>query len=537
MQSKESIGKLLGLLGLILTIGGILGGFLVGWRAELLGLPILNLGLGIIGLGIWVVSVLIPSLTSSEGDVLRNLKASSSVSAYLVAVVASVAIVNVIVANLDVDWDVTLEQVHSLSSETENTVKELKERLDIILLKVNPNDPNLKAFQRLMEKLTRLNNLVSVTTVDPEARPDLVKQYNLTRGDVGLLTLEKASGKRDVKLQELSEVAFLGALKKLLLDRSVKIFITQGHGEPDLEGFGPEGVSKLIKALKDEGFVYNAFNPLTQDKVPSEAGAVLILSPTVPFQERVENMFKDYLKKGGRLLIASNPLEPSKGSLNRILSVVGIQIRDDIVIDPPNMVQGGLGLFVNNFGFHPVASGFDKSKALIIFNTSSLDIENKSAVLEEGGVTVAPTKILSSSERSWGEVSLRASQSQEMLEVKYDQGIDFAGPLTLVAGLDYTFKDKKEDFFSNETRVVVFGGLSPFLNGLFDLGFNSSFIIKAINWLLAFDVETGIRPKSLKKVSDPIPNQVLMKYLTIMLFLPQLILVLGFTIDWFRRKS
>ena len=93
--------------------------------------------------------------------------------------------------------------------------------------------------------------------------------------------------------------------------------------------------------------------------MPDDAAQVIIAGPKKPLLATEIDSLKQYLQKGGKLLVMLDPYQD--GGLNDFLQGYGVELHDDIVIDKLSRVFGGSFLMpvVTQYGPHKITDGFN----------------------------------------------------------------------------------------------------------------------------------------------------------------------------------
>ncbi|MCS6893343.1 MAG: Gldg family protein [Deltaproteobacteria bacterium] len=525
------MSRVLAQIGLVCLVSGLIGGWLVGWSTEFLAIPSINIAVGLALTLIWVLNVWIPSLRSEkEVATKRATKIFSYSSAYLVLVICVVGFANYLFSKSDWMWDLTQERLFTLSEKTVELVKKINFKIQVVIPATDLNRTEINFFKDIFNRLNEHTDKLELVVFNPFAQQTLAREYNLQRNDVGILVMHTENGKRTVKMDSLNESGFVSALAKLLSDRSGVLGYLVGHGEPELEGLSQDSLSSFVSELKKEGFEIRPVNLVADKKVPENIGALLVIGPSKPLDQSELQLISDYIKNGGRIMMAVD-FFGSIESIQKLASLVGIEVGEYVVIDPSQSIGGPADIVVNEFSMHPVTRGLNANKLVAGSNFVSVNAKN-TAKFSDDDQGVIGSNIVSSSRNSWAETGISSRKQGTAVEVRFDEGVDKAGPIPVVAVFN-----KYLDGAKKETKVVVFGSHMMFSNVLFPVFFTSDLILNSINWLLDYEEESLVRPKSLLQSMNPIPNQTLRKYFLLTLLLPQLILIFGLLISWRRTTS
>ena len=155
----------------------------------------------------------------------------------------------------------------------------------------------------------------------------------------------------------------------------------------------------------------------------------------------------------------------------------------------------------------------------------------------QSGATI--TQLMQTSDRSWAETDLK--------QIKYDDGVDPKGPLTIGVAIEASVggdttppsDPTSSDTNQKKTRVVIFGDADFVDNEVAQIPVPSSnrdLFLNAANWLAEDEQLIAIRPKETQNrnlfLTAAQSNLVLFSST---LFLPLIVLAIGGFVWWSRR--
>ncbi len=506
--------RFLGLAGVILFLFGILGGFIVEWTRELLFIPLLNLVFGALAIIFWFSKFGIKSLLKRE-EVGRVTRFSFGATIYIAVFLALLVAINLVALRHDLRWDLTEEKAFSLSEQSESVMQNLKAPLKIVAIKMQGD------IEKLLGLYRRSNpDMVSFEVINPETKPHLVEAYGFNKGNLILLSYGE---NKTSQLAETSEQSITNAIKKLVEVEARRVYFIVGHGEPDINDASPEGLKDFSTSLSDEQFLVSSLFLAETGKVPEDASLVVLVSPTKSLPEAEFTALKDYVEKGGRLLIFGNSRSSSEAV--RLAAHFGITIRNDLVLDQVQRLFAGPALgvepVIRSYAPHPITKYFNEGTISILHMTSSVGYEQK----DKESVY---TELAKTGDAAWGETNLDALFNQN--EPTAEKGAeDTPGPVSVAVAYE-----KKLD--QKTSRVVVFGGSTVATNQRFSVYSNKDLLLNVVNWLGGVEGGLTIRPKELRKSTEPVAKEAFLGILRSALLVPEIILLLGLFI-WWRRRS
>ena len=450
----------------------------------------------------------------------------------ILVVLAILVCINLLTYRHNFTWDLTETSVFTLSQQTRKIAQNLPREVKMTAFFQSGN-PGREKFKILADGYKGLTDKIEVEWVDPDRRPAVVKQYGVTK--YGTVVLE--SGKQTKKVNKANEENLTNALLQVTRDSQKKIYFLRGHKEKDIEDKERSGYSQVKKALEQEQYKLEPLLLLQVGKVPEDASVLIINGPEKNLQESEITAIDVYLNRGGAVFLLLDPQQDS--GLNEFLERWGIDIRDDLIIDPRAKLFGAdyTTPIISQISDHPITREMGQQ---IIFPMLRSVSEITSESLET-------TQLLFSGEDSWAEREYASGK------VRFEPGIDLQGPVPVAIVSSKKIETansaepKPETSSGAETsesssqakkgHLVVVGDSDFASNRFFKLYGNSDFFLNATSWLAKEDNLISIRARTRKwspiTLTDTQGN--LISMLGIVVF-PSLVLLTGFRIWWKRRS-
>ncbi|MBL8920811.1 MAG: GldG family protein [Myxococcaceae bacterium] len=521
----KTLGKVGGGVGLLLTLTSFVTLFVTSGSMIAFGV---KLGLGVALLALWAV-------TNSDKISLwaRSVFFFGSSAAIGAVFLALMVAANFIVARRNQTWDLTSKKLYSLSQQTRDTLKDLKEPINIIVFSTGELPESLddlfKRFAAETEKLTWERK-------DPRKTPALVAKYKIREQQFAAILVRKP-GQSDesstaANLPRLADAAegeqeLTNALIRLQTVGEQKVYFLEGHGEIPLEleeGAMPQApqpsLAKVKTAFMNEGYVCESLNLAKDNAIPQDAKVLVSAGAKSAYTEGEKRLIEQFLEEGGRFLyFAEAGYEPS---LDPVLAKYGLQIDNGVIADPRVDPDQPYLIVAPFYGDHVTVAPLKAGKLnLLFFSARAI------TVLREGtlqGVTALNT-VLTTPE-AWLE-----TKPDE--DPKLDPG-EKAGQLGVVAvsTRDSTAANKR----SEQTRIVAFGD-SQVLLDLFALEGDRNLVLNAMGWLSNQPKKLTIRPPDRDISSLQVDGAMLSNIrLVVMDVLPMLLIGVGLTV-WLTRRS
>jgi len=426
----------------------------------------------------------------------------------------------------------TTNKIYSLSDESTKVAQQINQ------------DLNIKAFypggeyapaKDVLELFKTKNNKISYEFIDPDKKPQVAQQYQVTQyGEFqnpmsgesfryGTLILEMGGKTERIEKQSeaLHEEDITNALTKLVKGEKKTIYFTVGHGEKTPDDTDRNGYSNAKAGLEKENYVIKTVNLAEQQgKVPEDASVVVMAGPkNEPFANEMDAL-DAYVNQGGSVYIMLDP-SPSP-ALTDFMKKWSIDVGNNIVLD-----ASGLGRLFGAGPEIPLVTKYSDSKITSgmkgVMTFFPLARSVTPAMNPPAGLMVQ--SLFSSSERSWGETNMKSG------EAKFDEGTDLKGPVSLaVVGTKDLGNNKKG-------RLVVFGDSDFAANSGFGLQGNGNLFLNTVSWLAQDENFISIRAKSPedRRLTMTEAQGRMVSYV-ILLLLPAGVLFTGISV-WMKRRK
>ncbi|MEW5740931.1 MAG: GldG family protein [Myxococcota bacterium] len=521
----KTFGKIAGGLGLLLTLTSFITLFIVSGPVVFF----VKLGLGLALLAVWGV-------TNGRSIATWSRSAFFFSSSAVIAVVFLGLLVaaNFIAARRAPTWDLTRKKIFSLSPQTEQTMKALKDPVKVLVF--IEGGGAAPALEDLFRRYQALNDKLTWEVKDPRKANDLVQKYQIRTGQVSAVLVKSPDSSTEshtplnlarLGSPQLAEQELTNALIKLNTVGTQKLYFTQGHGEWPLEpqGQGEEAVLASLAAvnrvLQDEGYAPEKLNLIERGEVPRDASALVICGARSKFTEPEKKAVADFLEQGGRVVyLAEVGAEPG---LDAILAKYGVQVDPGLVADEKTNRDNPFVVITPFFAEHEITRPFTKAAANLVFPTV-----RSLTVLTQGlldGVT--PLPLITTSPAAWLETSLSENPTLDAGEKSGQL------PLVIVATRNTASVANKR---SDEARLIVFGD-SEAMVGAFGYEPDRNLVMNAIAWATLQTQKITIRPPD-RDIStiDLTPDLLSTIRLLSMDVLPLLLIGVGLTI-WLTRRA
>ena len=469
----------------------------------------------------------------------------------VVLVVALTVMVNWLSARRFTRADWTSTQIYSLSEKTENILSDLEDEIRVVVF-MTPQTSMYDQVEELLERYKAASDKITVEHIDPEREPlkttQLAEQFGVQVADtVVFIYGDRTKYVTSDQMAEMDysgmqygqgptmrafkgEEQFTSAILSLVAPDVPKVYFVTGHGEAATAAAGASdrGLRILEEALKREN-METADTTLLSGEVPEDADVLAIVGPTRAYTEAEIDAIGAYLDRGGRLLVALDPLIEPAGTmrptrLEAMLGERGIAVHDDLVVDPSRRLPfyDLSAVYLEDFPAHPLTKGLEGFA--VLFTVS------RSLVAEGDGATV----LVQTSDEGWGETNLGMLLRGEPVAL---DDADNPGPAAVGVAVDnIAAATDVEDAEEITYRLVVFGD-SDFLTDLdISNAGNAVLATNAFNWLAEREDLVGIPPRDVEQVSLFLSQQQMRNLLLLVLVVMPGAAILAGILVWRRRR-
>jgi ABC-type uncharacterized transport system involved in gliding motility auxiliary subunit len=432
----------------------------------------------------------------------------------VIMILALVSAVNYIASNNEYRVDLTRNKINTLSDQTIKVLQNLEDNIHYLAFIDKLSQGSY--FKNLMNKYKYYSNKISYEIIDPNREPLKARSYNISNYGTVIAT----KGKEQTRLDLISEQALSNAIIKLTRTEKKQIYFLTGHQERDIDSDDPDSYSELRDLIIGQGYLVDKINLMKTGTMPKKADLLIIAGPKRKFLKGEVDIIIDYIKKGGPVLVLSDPSMPMdkiepRDNVNKLLSKFGILMNNDVIVDP------GARLFGLTDAM-PVVQDYDSSSRITAdFNEPTIypfaqSIDSSRVDINKYNVY----KFCNSSTSSWGELDSKSGN------ISFNKGRDQKGPLSICLNLI----EQKE----KGVNIVAFGNSSFVSNKYFSHVANTDIFMNSVSFLLKDDDLLAIRPSSDDAGKINLPSSPVFALLSVYI-IPFSVLIFGL-IYWYRRR-
>lgn len=468
-----------------------------------------------------------------------------------VIVLAVVIAANLALAQVPAKYkniDVSSTQIYEITDTSKQLLKKLDTKVTMTVLANKENaDERIKTF---LSKYKALSKHLSVKWIDPALHPSALTEYEAEENSI-VVACEHTKKKTTVAFADIivvdasayytsgtvTESSFDGegqltsAVNYVTADDAQKIYRTTGHGENTLS-------SSITELMDKNNFTTTELNLVMQATIPEDCELLLMYAPAKDLTEEEKRVVKDYLTKGGKVMLLLGETESAElPVLSSLMKEYGMELKDGYIADPERCYQGNyyyifpqlllsgdmaknvtseMVLLTNTLGMNVI----DPARESITVESFMTTSENAAAVTEEGQTEGMYTLAVTATESitsSTEETADDAETADEKDTAEENTAGDMDGKqsrFTVISAASLIDSQITDTFTQLENATVFMNAVSSNFDGIENI---------------------SIEPKSLTPEYNAMQHTGLLG-LSAIFGLPLLILLSGFVV-WFKRRK
>lgn len=507
--------SLFGLWGVVLFVFGLVA-YVVTPAASTY--VFLHVGLGFL-LVVLYLTTSRDSLTTVLGE--RSTKYGANAIVYSLVFVGVLVVVNWLAARHNHRWDLTSQNVFSLSTQSKSVLAKLDQPVTVDAFVEAGADP---ALEDLLDSYRYASDKFTFHMVDPDKERDLAERYKITE----LPTVHIQYGDQTATVtRELSEETITNGLIKATRTTKKLACFLDGHGEPDIENRDARGFGSLKDALTNENYDTKKVLLATEQDVPADCTVLVAAGTEKPLFDHEVTALSNYLRSGRSALFMIGPRRGAQ--LVSLVDPWGAKVTDTVIVDQVvRLFQGpalGLQILASTYGTHPITADFHERTIFPMARAVQANAAGKTGV--------SATELVKSSPTAWAETDLdgvfaRGEATQDDKDIK--------GPVSLAVAV--TGKHKEMGFGKEgETKLIVVGDSDWATNQFVSQLFNRDLLLNMMNWLGGQEELISIRPRAISASRAQLtPDESRRIFYLAVLIMPETLLLLGLTV-WWRRST
>ena len=536
--------------------------------------PVIYLGLALLALAvIGSFRTVIGTITGRRG------RYGANTLIMIILFLALTTLLYVILAIQEFRFDTTANKQFTLAKQTVNALTELDEEIEAIAFFV-PTDQLQQQLryqaETLLYEFAQTSDKFTFRFVDPELDPSTARRYGVT--DFGTIVLEnKFTGKRHpIHTPPVTEQDFTSGLFVVTGEMQKVVYFLIGHGERvPSDVTSEQAIGLAARGIISDNYRVDTLNLFKEGEVPDNAAVVIAAGPSRGFLTRgtnEEELLKEYLEKGGNMLVLADPDIPR--DWRRLLHPWGVALVSTVEIpeeidDTDNLWNRSAarafpapGMIVDQ-GSSVTGSPRTPILEPLSYNRNTEEFgntyprENPITITSNLDVTFFPNAVGVTSSLppqfippSMKIIPLAVTSFESWITARdddddFDPKLDRLGPVAVAVAvesygpipgeLDADNQPRVITLGETPTRLVVFGDVDFASNRWFNAFSNRDFLLNSVNWLTGDYDLISIRPKT-TVFRELVTNKEEFQFIrySSLFLLPATILILG-TVVWWRR--
>lgn len=417
----------------------------------------------------------------------KNRKKGFLSATAVVFVLIAAILVNVLVTKLDWSYDVSENQMYTMSDQTKQIVKALEEDVTFYVLSSQADYNTI--YKKIINEYAELSGRIKIEYKDLENYPNFAYDYidsSTEEAEDGSIIVVSGDKSRYLKSSGFVnysynyenyastaesidlEVQLTEAVNYVTAEYTPVIYTLTGHGESALG-------STIHGYLENDNYEIKELNLLTAESVPEDCVVLFVNAPTNDISKENAKKIITYLEGEGKLYFVADALTDDIPNFASILEEYGIAMEKGVVIEADSNMYMQLPTYLlptvetsevtnaiaDQYVLAPVAKGF----------TYELDSTDYST-----------TALLSTSDQAYSKLDTSTDVVEKAKE-------DIDGPFAISLKVDT----------KDGGKLIVLGSANVLLDEINAAvsGTNSDFVLNGINYLAEQKAKISVRTKDI----------------------------------------
>ncbi|MBO7514631.1 MAG: Gldg family protein [Lachnospiraceae bacterium] len=446
--------------------------------------------------------------------------------------------VNILIHKLPVSWvsyDMSDVKIYSIGDKSREVARSIDEEVTIYLIGKDEEYDHI--LSQMLDLYEDLSSKIHVKKLDINRDLSILTEYGVDQmtieeGSLLVVSAERSKFIPEADIYELDyaktaqaaykqyyynydgEGEVTSALIYVTTDEIPKIYTIAGHNEIPVG----ETISSSIKKANYDIHEVN----LTTAKIPADCDILMVNAPAMDYSPDECNQIRDFVDKGGHLLISCTYENYDMENFRNLLLYCGIELKQGVVFEQADHSRDPNSPFVffaNVSSSHSLTK--DMSQNSYVYTHIATGLYTSST--KKNSVAMKP--FLQTTDGAFQRVNYKT----ESKITKTSE--DISGPVTIGLTAEDSLTGMKMVAFGT-ANLVDDSILVTYPNVL-----NSDLYISALNYLCAFDRSVSIPVKNTDFGNNLYMASSRNKALIITVgVLPVLVLLIGFGV-WYRRRN
>lgn len=321
----------------------------------------------------------------------RQFRSGAYSSLITVIVIALVVIINLAFGKLDLSTDLTSDSLFTLSKETKNILKDVKDDVTVYYMVAKGEEQDY--IQRVLKQYNKVSDHVKMVRKDPVIYPNFAKKYvddQVSQNDV-IVVNEKTNAAKYISNGDMyysNDYSYYGsseqyldvegrvtsAIQKVLSTDVQKLYVVTGHGEQEM-------TPTLSDSLEKMNVEVESISLVTEQKIPEDCTLLLLDGPQKDLRESEKTVILDYLKNGGDAILMPGYVQEETPNLDEILDYYGVSVQRGVIYEGAGHYENYLNWIVPSINTEcEIMSGFGANDYVVIGSSQSLKADKASSL-------------------------------------------------------------------------------------------------------------------------------------------------------------
>ncbi len=506
----------------------------------------------------------IPSATEDvkpekSKEFLKNI-GTTGFALLMALIVAFAAIpINLIAGRLDVEWDMTDNDLYSgdLSDVSREIIENANQNIEIYFLldraEMDEDYEIGRVLNNVLDKYDEYDN-ITVISGDPEENPELFSEFaekyeTLNPGDIivkgenglskqvlatnlfitePLTSNAESENPEDFSYTFVGENYITGALKYVTDGKEPYIYFIKGHDEKTID----KDYTVLTEMFQSYGYGVSDINLTTTPEIPDNAEVLVIAAPKTDITDDEFEIISSYLDEGGKMafLLSPNGDEIDYTNIDALLYDYSIGIDYDRVYETDENMY-----FTDKYTIAAYLNDENDENLTWVTEARALIEQGYHIVMPESRSFYSYDDVVNNNSALTAQPIIFASPTAR---AENYGGVNKIGNFT--DGEILYLAAYAHDAARNDSKIIVWGNAEFADDEMYEQGYTItplSAFISSVAWMHDNSVDMGIGEKSLTLDYMKIDTQEkAYKILAVIIAVPVIVAGLGVFV-WLRRKN
>jgi hypothetical protein len=392
-----------------------------------------------------------------------------------VALAALLAVVNAIISNHNLKWDLTPEKRYSLSDFDRKVLGGLVHPVKVMAF-VRTEDPAYLELADLLFQAAAFTPQLTYQVIDVNKAPGMAREYGVS--SYGEVIVESQGRRRD--FDNARSDLLIPAVLQISQDQTKHVYFTVGHGERDLfDTDRSVGFSEWRNLLQQNNYEIDNVS-LFASGVPEDCKVLVSLGPKKDFLPEELTALAKYLATGGHFIVMIDPY--GSPSLVDALKKYYLNFSSQVLVDPAYRLSAG-EILTTQVPLRSSENAISRAMSAPAVFSLARGVFITGKVGDMGPDDLQLTQesaFLESSHESW------ASGDDKALTTgvtDYQEGRDLKGPIPIGSEVDFTPAATPHIPLMKMTRIVAFGSSAFVSNQFLEMLSNRDLAVGMVNEL------------------------------------------------------